>query len=63
MTSEWLDVARYSDTYDYQVDRDRFVWPYRDWVLRAFRDQSTPFPPPSGPAQRLAQGPTPKENS
>ena len=38
MTSEWLDVARYSDTYGYQVDRDRFVWPYRDWVLRAFRD-------------------------
>ncbi len=37
MTSEWLDVARYSDTYGYQVDRDRFVWPWRDWVLRAFR--------------------------
>ncbi|MEL7500480.1 MAG: DUF1553 domain-containing protein [Planctomycetota bacterium] len=36
MASDWLDVARYSDTYGYQVDRDRFVWPWRDWVIRAF---------------------------
>ena len=36
MAADWLDVARYSDTYGYQVDRDRFVWPYRDWVIRAF---------------------------
>ncbi|MGY8746998.1 MAG: DUF1553 domain-containing protein [Pirellulales bacterium] len=36
MTSDWLDVARYSDTYGYQVDRDRFVWPWRDWVIRSF---------------------------
>ena len=37
MTSEWLDVARYSDTYGYQVDRNRNVWPWRDWVIRAFQ--------------------------
>lgn len=36
MTADWLDVARYSDTYGYQVDRDRFVWPWRDWVINAF---------------------------
>ncbi|QEF97725.1 Planctomycete cytochrome C [Stieleria maiorica] len=36
MAADWLDVARYSDTYGYQVDRDRFVWPYRDWVVDAF---------------------------
>lgn len=36
MTAEWLDVARYSDTYGYQVDRNREVWPWRDWVIRAF---------------------------
>jgi len=36
MTSDWLDLARYSDTYGYQVDRDRFVWPWRDWVVRSF---------------------------
>ncbi len=38
LASEWLDVARYSDTYGYQVDRDRFVWPWRDWVIRAFKE-------------------------
>ncbi|MDP7133192.1 MAG: DUF1549 domain-containing protein, partial [Planctomycetota bacterium] len=36
MTSEWLDVARYSDTYGYQVDRGRHVWPWRNWVIKAF---------------------------
>jgi len=36
MASDWLDIARYSDTYGYQVDRDRYVWPWRDWVIRAF---------------------------
>ena len=38
MAVDWLDVARYSDTYGFQVDRDRFVWPWRDWVIRAFND-------------------------
>ena len=42
MASDWLDVARYSDTYGYQVDRDRFVWPWRDWVIRAF-NQNKPY--------------------
>lgn len=35
IASDWLDAARYSDTYGYQVDRDRFVWPWRDWLIRA----------------------------
>ncbi len=38
----WLDLARYSDTYGYQVDRNRFVWPWRDWVISAFND-SLPY--------------------
>ncbi|MEE2827274.1 MAG: DUF1549 domain-containing protein, partial [Planctomycetota bacterium] len=38
MASDWLDVARYSDTYGYQVDRDRYVWPWRDWVIRSFNN-------------------------
>ena len=42
MASDWLDVARYSDTYGYQVDRDRFVWPWRDWVVKAF-NANTPY--------------------
>jgi hypothetical protein len=36
MASDWLDSSRYSDTYGYQVDRDRRVWPWRDWVIGAF---------------------------
>ena len=38
MAANWLDVARYADSYGYQVDRDRFVWPWRDWVVQAFND-------------------------
>ncbi|MEM7385753.1 MAG: DUF1549 domain-containing protein, partial [Verrucomicrobiota bacterium] len=38
MTVEWLDVARYSDSFGYQRDDERRVWPWRDWVLRSFRD-------------------------
>ena len=36
MATNWLDVARYSDTYGYQVDRDRYVWPWKEWVIKAF---------------------------
>jgi len=38
MASHWLDIARYSDSYGYQVDRDRFVWPWRDWVIKSFNE-------------------------
>ena len=38
MAGDWLDLARYADTYGYQNDRERSVWPYRDWVIRAFND-------------------------
>lgn len=31
----WLDLARYADTNGYEKDRERSIWPYRDWVLRA----------------------------
>jgi len=41
MTADWLDVARYSDSYGMQVDRDRRVWPYRDWVIDAFNSSMT----------------------
>ena len=42
LTSEWLDVARYADSYGYQRDDPRYVWPYRDWVIDAFR-KSMPY--------------------
>ena len=33
---DWLDLARYADTYGYQNDVARDMSPYRDWVIRAF---------------------------
>src|SRR5207247_7250107 len=38
MATEWLDLARYSDTYGYQMDAPRPMWPYRDWVIKAFNE-------------------------
>jgi len=38
----WLDVARYADTNGYQTDDYRSVWPYRDYVVRAF-NMNMPF--------------------
>lgn len=31
----WLDLARYADTNGYEKDRERSIWPYRDWVIDA----------------------------
>src|SRR4029079_14046396 len=36
MASDWLDLARYADAHGYQMDRYRPMWPYRDWVIKAF---------------------------
>ncbi|MEZ5942579.1 MAG: DUF1553 domain-containing protein [Planctomycetaceae bacterium] len=36
MANMWLDVARYADTFGYQSDVEMDVWPWRDWVIRAF---------------------------
>src|SRR5204863_2250155 len=34
----WLDLARYADTNGYEKDRQRSIWPYRDWVIKALND-------------------------
>ncbi len=42
MAIGWLDVVRFADTVGYHSDVPRNVWPYRDYVIRAF-NQNTPF--------------------
>lgn len=38
MAVDWLDSARYGDTYGRHEDADCTTWPYRDWVIKAFND-------------------------
>ncbi|MFM8891052.1 MAG: DUF1549 domain-containing protein, partial [Planctomycetia bacterium] len=42
MAIAWLDVVRFADTIGYHSDNPRNVWPYRDWVIRAF-NENMPF--------------------
>jgi hypothetical protein len=67
MASDWLDVARFADSNGYQVDRDRELWAWRDWVIAAF-NRNQPFDaftvdqiagdllPQPTPDQRVATG-------
>lgn len=36
MAVNWLDLARYADSYGYQDDNIRTQWIWRDWVIHAF---------------------------
>lgn len=36
MATDWLDLARFADSYGYTVDRIRDMSPYRDWVIKSF---------------------------
>lgn len=38
MAVDWLDLARYADTYGYQADVERDLSPWRDWVVKAFNE-------------------------
>lgn len=41
LTLEWLDVARYADSHGMHADGYRLMWPWRDWVIDAFRENMT----------------------
>ncbi|NNC90044.1 MAG: DUF1549 domain-containing protein, partial [Akkermansiaceae bacterium] len=38
MAVMWLDAARYGDTSVMHADGPRDMWPWRDWVVRAYND-------------------------
>ncbi len=42
MAQQWLDFARYADSNGFQSDGSRFMWPWRDWVIRAY-NSNQPF--------------------
>ncbi len=37
MTQEWMDISRYSDSHGISFDGYRTSWPYRDWLIQAFK--------------------------
>lgn len=38
MAWDWLDAARYADSNGFQGDRERTMWPWRDWVIRSLNE-------------------------
>ncbi len=42
MAMYWLDLVRYADTSGYHADENVSIWPYRDYVIRAF-NENMPF--------------------
>lgn len=36
LAADWLDAARFADTFGYQSDWECRVWPWRDWLINAF---------------------------
>lgn len=38
MAQDWLDIARFADTYGYQSDKECFVWPWRDWLIKQYNE-------------------------
>ena len=35
---DWMDLARYADSHGMHADGWRMMWPWRDWVIKAFKN-------------------------
>ena len=42
MTLAWMDAARYGDSSVFHDDGVRFMWPWRDWVIKSYNNNK-PF--------------------
>ncbi len=38
LAMEWMDVSRYADSHGLHADGYRYMWPWRDWVIGAFKE-------------------------
>ena len=38
MAVDWMDVSRYADSHGLHADGWRLMWPWRDWVIKAFKE-------------------------
>jgi mono/diheme cytochrome c family protein len=38
MAWDWMEISRYADSNGYQGDAERTMWPWRDWVVKAFNE-------------------------
>jgi hypothetical protein len=38
MAMDWMDVSRYADSHGMHADGWRMMWPWRDWVIKSFKE-------------------------
>ena len=41
MALDWMEASRYADTDGYQNDRLRYMWVWRDWLIRSLNDNKS----------------------